>query len=178
MRRLAVSFTILVSFGVLLQAVHAQAVYTATRAVSVQLGIGALYLHSDFRPQANEGLTVWGACDFSRHVGLEASFHAGGLRAPDGVGERSYTVGPRLMYRHQRAKIFATLSLGQGTITNQVYGTASTFNLYSYGAGFEYVAGRHVVVRAVDIEEQRWLNFIPHGLSPVLVTSGVSYVIP
>lgn len=157
---------------------HAQAVYTATHSARLQLGAGGLYLRTDYGSHPAKGLALWGDYDFSRHLGLEGALHLGGIRTPDRIGERSYTLGPRVFFRRDRLNFFATFTVGQGTISNQRYSTASTYNLYGYGAGLEYLIAEHINLRLGDVEVQRWLSFAQHGLAPLSVVAGASYVIP
>jgi len=178
MRRLAVFCCLFIPCCGSVRAVQAQAAYTATRPVRLQFGAGGLYLRNNFSPRPAEGVAIWGDLDFTRYIGLEAAVHFGGLRAPDHIGQRTYSVGPRLSYRRKRLNVFATLGAGQGTISNQLYHTSSTYNLVSYGAGLEIQAAGRLQIRVASVEVQRWLSFEPHGLAPFSVITGVSYVIP
>lgn len=157
---------------------NAQADYTATRRVRVQIGGGGLYLHTDFSPAADEGIAFWGDIDFARHVGIEGKIQFGSLRTPDAISERSYVVGPRVRFARGRLSVFGTAGLGQGTIGNRVLGTASTYNLANFGGGAEWLVERHWNLRLADVEVEHWLSFPPHGLTPVSLVAGVSYVLP
>jgi hypothetical protein len=109
MRRLATFCGVLVLTCWSVQAVQAQAAYTATRSGRLQFALGGLAVRNDFRPWPTEGVAVWGDLDFSRHLGLEASVHCGSLRASDHIGHRTYSVGPRLSYGRKRLNRFADL---------------------------------------------------------------------
>lgn len=70
------------------------------------------------------------------------------------------------------------LRVGPANAGTQRYHTSSTNNLVSYGAGLEIEVTHRIKIRVAQMEVQRWLSFEPHGLAPVSVLSGVSYVIP
>jgi len=178
MKWLPVCCGLLYPWFLLVASVDAQAVYTAAQSARLQFGAGGLYLRNDYSARATEGAAVWGDYDFSRHLGIEGSVQFGGVRAPDRIGERSYLLGPRVLFRRGRSDFFAKFGVGQGTISNQRYGTASTYNLYSYGAGWEYLILEHINLRLGDVTMERWLSFEPHGLSPLSIVVGASYVIP
>ena len=178
MRVLAAAVLCLCFWVGLVPPLSAQAAYTATRRVRIQIGGGALYLHTDFSSRADEGLALWGDVDFASHVGIEGKVQFGSVRTPDAIAERRYIIGPRFSFRRGRLNLFGTVGVGQGTISNRQLGTASTYNLANLGGGAELVAGRHLNIRLADLEVQRWLSFPPHGLLPVSLIAGVSYVLP
>ena len=166
----------------LIPALHAQAVYAASESGHIQVGAGGLYLHNDYTNRAAEGISVWGDYDFLRYrrfdIGLEVAAHFGGLNTPDDIGENSYLVGPRLSYRRHRFNVYAKILVGRATITNQLLNQSSSYNvLGAYGGGLEYRATRKFNVRAIDLELQKWPDFEPHTLSPVVISVGVSYII-
>ena len=166
-------------FGLgLVPTLNAQAAYTATRRVRVQIGVGGLYLHTDFTPAEDEGVADWVDVDFARHVGIEGKVQFGSLRTPDAIGERSYFLGPRVRFARGRLNVFGTAGLGQGTISNRLLGTFSTYNLANFGGGAEWLVERHWNLRLADVEVARWLGFPPNGLTPVSLVAGASYVLP
>ena len=177
MRKLIVCCSLLFILLLLAASASAQAVYAAGHRARLQFGGGGLALRNDYSAHAAEGVAIWGDYDFSRNLGVEGAVHFGGIRAPDRIGERSYAFGPRVVFRRGRMSVFGTLVAGQGTISNQRYNTASTYNLFGYGGGLEYLIAEHLNLRLGDVEVQRWHSFPPHGLAPLSFVVGVSYVL-
>ena len=156
---------------------NAQAVYTAERTARISVGAGGSYLNTDYAAKPTYGASFFADMDLFRHVGLEAEGHLGGIISPDDIGENSYLVGPRAFIRRSRFTGYGKLMLGRGSINNQLFNLSSSYNLYAYGGGLEYRAARRITVRGIDFEMQKWPGFPPHGLSPLVVTIGASYII-
>ena len=164
------------SFFAVIPAMHAQAVYTASRSGRIEAGAGYMYLHNDYVDQANYGLSLWGDYDFTRLIGAEIEAHFGGIITPRDIGENAYLVGPRFSYRKHGVQVYGKVMFGRGTITNQVYDTSSSYNAIAGGGGVEYRILRKIKIRG-DVEEQKWPGFQPRTLSPLSVTVGAMYVI-
>ena len=160
-----------------IQQLNAQAVYTAERSARISIGVGGSHLNTDYAPNPTYGPSFFADIDLFRHLGLEGEGHIGGVVSPDDIGENSYLAGPRVFLRRSRFTGYGKLMLGRGTITNQLFNLSSSYNIYAYGGGLEYRAARRITVRAIDFEQQKWPDFPPHGLSPLVVTVGASYII-
>lgn len=160
-----------------LPALHGQAVYTAERNSRILIGGGASRVNTDYAPQKTYGPSIFADIDLFRHLGIEGEGHFGGIISPDDIGENSYLAGPRAFIRRSRFTGYGKFLVGRGIISNQRYNLSSSYNLYALGGGLEYRAGRKISVRAVDFEMQKWPDFYPHTLSPVIITVGASYII-
>ena len=156
---------------------RAQAIFAATETAHIQAGVGAMSLNTGYASDTNNGVAVWGDYDVRAFIGLEAEGRLGGLVAPGGIGENSYLVGPRLLYRRRRITGYGKLMAGRGSISNRVLNQSSSFNVYAFGGGLEYKVSRRFNLRAVDVELQRWPDFRPNTLSPMSLSAGVSYVL-
>lgn len=156
---------------------NAQAVYTAERNSRISVGAGGSYVNTDYAPKPTYGPSFFADFDLFRHFGLEGEGHFGGVVSTDDIGENSYLVGPRAYLRRRRFTGYGKLMAGRGIITNQLFNLSSTYNIYAYGGGLEYLATRRISVRAIDFEMQKWNAFPPNGLSPLVVTIGASYII-
>ena len=181
MRRFLISTFGLASLIFLIPSMHAQAVPTATRSGDLQAGAGITYLNTDYAPMHNAGVSFWGDFDFLRFfhtvIGVEGEGHLTGIDAPDDIGENSYMAGVRAVYKfHSKYQIVGKFMGGRATISNQLYNTSSSFNVYAYGGGLDYHIARKYKIRA-EVEEQKWPNFEPHTLSPITASIGVLYVI-
>lgn len=156
---------------------NAQAVYSAERTARITVGVGASRFNTDYAPEPNYGPSFFADIDLFRHLGFEGEGHFGGIVSPDDIGENSYLVGPRAFLRRNRFTGYGKLMVGRGSITNQLFNLSSSYNIYAFGGGLEYRAARRLSVRAIDFEMQKWPDFAPHGLAPLIVTVGASYII-
>ena len=157
--------------------IHAQADYTAVKTSRVQAGAGLLYLQPDYTNDSIKGYSVWGDYDFRRFIGVEVEAHLGDVITPADINENSYMVGPRALYHKRKFTGYAKLMFGRATITNTDFNASSSYNVYAFGGGLEYRVLRRINIRAVDFELQKWPDFEPHGLSPLAITFGASYII-
>ena len=157
--------------GAALSPMQGQAVYTATRSSRLAAGVGAMYLNNDYSPRKNGGLAAWVDYDFTRLIGVEAEGRFGGI-----IGENSYLIGPTVSCRRRKFRVYGKILVGKGTISNQLYNTSSTYNLYELGGGVDYRLTRKFAAR-VDIGEQKWPDFEPNTLSPLAISVGVMYTI-
>ncbi len=164
---------------------HAQAVPAATRLASVQVGAGFSFAVPDYGPTYIKGLTVYGDVDLWRRLGVEADMHYISLLTPTDIGEDTYLIGPRYsLVRQGRLNAYVKALGGVGRFEYQS-GTyphphTDTFGVFSLGGGIDFRASKHINVRAIDIEAQRWPGYgtpgyPAHGLTPFVTTFGVAY---
>ena len=160
--------------------IHAQALPTATRR-PVQIGLGFSVAAPDYGERYIQGFSLFGDIGLARRLGVEGDIHYVSLRTPTDVGENTYLIGPRYNLLHQDR--FNAYIKGMGGVGRFVYQLGyfqqphtNTFAAFSFGAGMEYRASRHINVRAIDIEAQKWPNYSPHTLSPFVITFGAAYV--
>ncbi len=163
-------------------AIHGQALPTATKSGDIQAGVAVMSLNNDYSVHKDAGLMIYGDYDLLRffriEAGAEAEARFGGLYSPDDIGENSYLVGPRFSVRRANLRIYGKVMLGRGTIfhDSNTNNTSSSFNVIAFGGGVEYRVKRRFNLRA-DVEDQKWPNFEPHTLSPLALSAGVAYVI-
>lgn len=160
---------------------HAQAVPTATRSGSLQLGGGVTYARPDYGGKGIEGLTIYGDYDFTRHLGVEGDMHFVNLITPNDISENSYLIGPRYRFHYNRFTPYAKALFGFGRFGYQapsMYGSKTTtynYGMMSFGGGVDLRATKHLNVRAFDFEYQDWPGYRGKGLTPVVMTVGVAY---
>ena len=158
---------------------HAQAVPTASRGGSIQLGIGGMVSSPDYAQTYDKGLTFYGDFDFTHNFGIEGDIHYA-IVTPSDISENSYLFGPRYGIRHKKLNVYAKGLFGLGRFGTQggsftVIATSSYF-VYAFGAGVEYMVTRNINIRPFDVEFQKWPTFAPNGLSPITYTFGAAYV--
>jgi hypothetical protein len=97
---------------------------------------------------------------------------------PANIGEDSYLLGPRYVFRHNRFHPYVKALFGLGRFKyrfDNAPDTAYTYKIYSFGGGLDIQATHHINVRAIDYEYQRWPGYPPNGLAPQVWTFGAAY---
>ena len=160
---------------------HAQAVPTASRGVgTIQVGVGLTFVKPDYTIETAKGVAAYADYDFTQHIGVEGEVHIASLLTPNDIGENTYLIGPRYAYRIRRFTPYAKALFGIGDFQFQSgsygNGSSATYGVYAFGAGLDVMATRHINVRAIDFEFQKWPGFPPSGLTPTAITVGVAYV--
>jgi len=158
---------------------HAQAVPTASRAGSLQVGAGGMFASPDYGQLYVQGITFYGDFDFTRHLGVEGDIHYN-VNTPQDVSENSYLLGPRYTWHYKRFGAYGKALFGAGRFGFQqgsfAVPSTGTYFVYAFGGGVEYKVTDHINIRGFDAEFQSWPGFPPNGLSPIVYTVGVAYV--
>lgn len=164
-------------------AAHTQAVPTATgNAHHLQIGGGYTFAIPDYTETDIGGGTVYGTYDIYHRIGVEGDIHFVTLHTPADIGETTYLLGPRyLLYNRGRIQGYAKFTGGIGRFQFQsgdlYFQPANfTYGVIAFGGGVDVRVRKHINVRAIDFEAQKWLNFQPHTLSPYVFTFGVAFV--
>ncbi len=170
---------------------HAQATPTAIRGGGdIQAGVGLTFANGDYQNSANSenigGVSLFANYGFTHSIGLQADVHLLALYTPNDVSQKSYLIGPRYTYHRGKQAIYGKVSIGRATITytepqdhsrsNTFTSPSQGFNVFAFGGGYSYKIKPHYNITA-DAELQKWPNFEPTTLSPILFTVGVAYVI-
>ncbi|MEO6922923.1 MAG: porin family protein [Bryocella sp.] len=172
---------------------------TTSRAGDLQVGGGFSIAQPDYGPSNLQGFNLYTTFDFRDWLGVEASFH--NTTAGDGtkIYERTYEIGPRVVYQLSRSlRPYAKVLVGRGVFnyppdcldktTHQQTSCGSpnvdpsttgasanlAYNEFAMGAGVDFAVHRHINIR-LDYEYQHWLSFQPHGLTPQVLSIGVAY---
>jgi len=158
---------------------HSQALPTASRLGSIQVGAGWFYANPDFAQRNIQGMTFYSDINFPHNIGLEGEIHYSVI-TPTDVSENTYLLGPRYIVRYKRVEGYAKVLFGPGHFGLQVGSNpvpqTNTYFVYAIGAGIDVHATRHINIRAFDFEVQKWPGFPPHGLTPLSGSVGVAYV--
>ncbi|SNT39257.1 Outer membrane protein beta-barrel domain-containing protein [Granulicella rosea] len=174
---------------------HAQASPTAIRGGGdIQAGVGVTFADGDYQNgTANNiassnlgGVSFFANYGFTHSIGVEADVHLLTIYTPTDFSQKTYMIGPRYTYHRGKQAVYAKVIFGRGSFTyqepqdparkNPYFGNGASFNTYAFGGGYSYKIKPHYNL-LVDVEDQKWPNFEPHTLSPLLVTVGVAYVI-
>lgn len=161
---------------------HAQAVPTATgNGHHLQIGGGYTLAIPDYSEINIGGGTIYGTYDIYHNIGVEGDIHFITLHTPADIGETTYLLGPRYMYQRGRIQAYGKFTGGIGRFQFQsgdlFFSQANyTYGVIAIGGGVDVRVRKHINVRAIDFEAQKWVNFQPHTLSPYVFTFGVAYV--
>lgn len=161
---------------------RAQAIPTASTTGSFQAGLGYTIADPDYGPKRIQGVSVFADYDFGMYFGIEADAHIVELETPTDFAENSYLGGVRfiLPYR-QRVKLYGKALAGTGNFrVLETQDNQGRFNgnylTYAFGGGVDLAVTRKIVIRAIDLEYQKWPNYDNGGgLTPLLYTFGVAY---
>ncbi len=169
----------------------AQALPVATAEGRFQVGFTVTYARPDFWVQPNIGdpqysrqfiLGVSGYTDYALndHLSLEGDFHCICLITSLDRGELTYLVGPRITYPLGRYNIYAKGLFGFHDLDIQEWQDNVGLNggpgsAYSVGGGVDYAKSRRIMLRFLNIEIQRWPNFVPRTINPIVISSGFAY---
>jgi hypothetical protein len=163
----------------LLPSLGAQAVYSATKRFNVQVGVAGSAYSLDYGDGHEDGFTLYGDVDFTKHLGVEALYRNASIITPHDTGENHALVGPRYHFDHGIFSPYAKGLVGTGTINFQqgfnAVASSQTYFIYALGGGLDIRATRHINVRAIDFEYQIWPGFKPNGLTPYGASIGAAY---
>lgn len=164
---------------------QAQATPMAKRLGHVQVGAGFSFAVPDYGATYIKGYTIYGDADLWHRLGLEADAHLLNVLTPTDIGENTFLIGPRFSLVRQgrlNAYVKALGGIGRFQYQSGRYQPphTDTFGVFSLGGGIEFRASRHLNIRAIDIEAQRWPGygtpgFPANGLTPFVTTFGAAY---
>jgi hypothetical protein len=146
----------------------------------VQIGGGYSLAGPDYNQSKIKGISVYGDLDFKNHFGVEGAIHKVSIWTPSDIGEDTYLLGPRYSFTRGRYSLYGKALFGIGRFQNQgTFATSphytSTYGVYAFGGGLDVSLRKHLNLRIVDIEFQKWPGFEPNGLSPIVATFGAAY---
>ena len=156
---------------------RSQAVYTASRAGDLQVGVDGVLVNSDYETKDFRGAGFYSTFDFKPHFGAEIDFRQANSSQGTGEYERTYEVGARYLRHYGRFTPYIKAMYGRGvfnfsyTIISPTTGAVSyglaanlAYNEFVGGVGVDIAVARFLNVRA-DFEYQDWLSFPPNGLT-------------
>lgn len=157
---------------------HAQAIPTASKATTLQIGMGYSFAQPDYGQRRIQGISGFGDFDFGAHLGVEADVHYIALITPTDIAENTFLIGPRYNFRKNRFDFYAKALFGFGDLVIQEQqdnvGTSNARDFaVAFGGGLDVPIKQHIVIRAIDFEYQHW-NYLT-GLTPTVLTFGAAY---
>jgi len=163
-------------------AAHAQASYTATRLLDVQVGGSYVNGNSDYARSRFNGYGIYGDLDFKHHFGVEGEFHyISDQDSNVNTYERTYELGGRYVRHYGRFSPYVKVMYGRGVFNYPENVANLAYNIAAFGGGTDIRVLRHLNGR-VDYEYQKWFGFskdgtpdTSHVLSPSLLSGGFAY---
>lgn len=156
----------------------AQAVATAT-GKTLAVGVAYQNIDPDYGPSRASGVQIFGNYDFTRYVGLTAEVNLQTAFSNVIFLEHTYLVGGRGEYNRGRYMVYGKALVGGGSgsnnTTNPNLYNVGSYSLYALGGGVEARFQHHLTVRAIDYEDQHWLDYKPNSLTPHMFSFGVAY---
>ncbi len=163
----------------------AQAIPAASKTLTAQVGGGFSIARSGFGYNYIKGFTAYGDVDYHQWIGVEANLHLVNVWTPDDIGETSIVVGPRVTFLHgdfngrpRFVNVYAKFQGGLGFFQYQAemyQPLTNRYRMLAYGGGIEFHVSRHLNVRPIELEYQRWPSYSERGLKPVVATFGGAY---
>jgi len=188
------SLRIIASHACLLSLVSiagAQALPAAYGPGRLQAGFTISYARPDFWVQPNVGdpqysrqfiLGVSGYADYQLNdrLSLEGDFHCVCLITSLDRGELTFLVGPRITYPIGRFDLYAKGLIGIHDLDIQEWQDNVGVNggpgsAYVVGGGVDFIKSPKIMLRVLDIEIQRWPNFVPRTINPIVISSGFAW---
>jgi hypothetical protein len=177
-RKFLVLFVLVIGVAMLgATSLHAQAVPSALRPGSLEVGATFAYTSPDYAQNDLYGFGVLFDANYRKHWGVEAMFRDTPFHSPagQGISEANFGIGPRYFYIRGRYIAYAKV-LGE---INHFHCTCNPKQDGSYlgaaiGGGLDIRLNRHWGVRAIDYE-YAWWNFKVGYLTPWTIDAGVKY---
>lgn len=156
----------------------AQAVATAT-GNALAVGLAYQSVNPDYGPIRSSGLGIFANYDFSRYVGVTAEINFQTSFSHVVFLEKTYMVGARGEYHKGRFLPYGKILVGGASAAPNgnypLLNAPASYPVVAIGGGLEIRCPRHLTVRAIDYEQQEWLEYHPNGLTPTVVSFGAAY---
>jgi hypothetical protein len=197
MKHFSLSLTSVLALGfalVLLPSkLQGQAEAAATRAGGLQVGATITFLSPDLTgylapnnaptsAKSEIGGIIYATFDLTEHLGATFEANYPTTRTPDDILEKTYMIGGRYVYRHNRYEPYAKVLVGLGNTSYDrpvawisFPGTPASYGVFAYGAGLDYALSNHINIRAIDFEAQHWLSYPGGGVNPYMISVGAAY---
>jgi opacity protein-like surface antigen len=173
---LSVALALLLVAGV---SARAQALYTASRAGDLQIGLSYSSADANYEYVRNRiaGIGFYTDFDFKEHFGVDLTFHQ--LDDPNSaVYQRSYEIGGRYIrhYGIDRYNPYIRVNIGRGVQNFPDNDANLAYNLIAAAGGIDISVHRQVNLR-IEYEYQDWLDAPGASLTlnPSMVTLGLAY---
>jgi hypothetical protein len=169
---------------------RSQALPVATAEGRSQVGFLVTYARPDFwvapigDPQYSRqfilGVSGYGDYTFNDRVSLEGEFHCICLITALDRAELTYLVGPRITYPIRRFNPYIKGMIGFRDLFIQEWQDnvgipGGMGSAYVVGAGVDYQYSQKYVIRALDIEIQKWPTYSTYGITPIVISTGFAW---
>ncbi|MGC9292050.1 MAG: hypothetical protein ACP5EP_04915 [Acidobacteriaceae bacterium] len=161
---------------------HSQAVSPA-KPKTAYLSVGGFYSYAQMDYGQHHAMGWGGFSDLNYRVlgpigiGLEGEARLIDFHLHAGTAFQNYLGGPRVTYQMRHFEPYAKFLIGGSRfhypdfISNQTF----DYTTRAMGGGVDVRVTDRWYFRAVDFEDQRFTNYPPSGLTPWVLSTGVSY---
>ena len=165
--------------GVAAPRLSAQATAAATGR-SLSVGLAYQNADPDYGPTRSSGGGIFANYDFGRYLGATAEFNFQTAFSNVVFLEHSYLFGVRGEYHKGRYMPYGKALIGDSTSSINghnpgLINAPGSYPTFALGGGLEIRLEHHINIRAIDYEQQRWLQYHPNGLTPSVFSFGAAY---
>ncbi len=173
------ALAVALTFAAAAPSLSAQAIATAT---GNALAVGLAYesANPDYGPIRSSGLGFYVNYDFSRYVGATAEFNFQTSFSHPVFLEHTYLFGLRGEYHYKKRYVpYGKILIGAATASPNgnfpLLNAPGSYPMFAIGGGLDIRLDHHVTIRAIDYEQQEWLEYHPNGLTPSIISFGGAY---
>lgn len=113
--------------------------------------------------------------NYTNMLGAEAEVRLLRFNQVNSVHEDTYTIGPKITYRHRKYEPYGKVLFGVGEINFPFSFAHGGYFAMALGGGLDYRVTPRLKVRVIDYEYQIWPGFLNHSLQPNGFSVGASY---
>lgn len=176
---LAFFFLMILAFGAASTSMQAQVSPAGFRSpISLTVGGIASAFHPDYARNKLGGVGAYADLNLFHGIGIEAEGRWQRFHEFEGISQDNYLIGPRVKVLHiWRAQPYAKALVGFSNMNFENKSGNGRFTTLAFGGGADIRVTRKWSVRAIDVEYQKWPEFLNSSLSPYGVSVGVGYKI-
>ena len=155
----------------------AQAAYAATGpGTYISVGVAGSAMQSDYGKRQLGGATVFVDAHLYRRIGVEFEARQLKFHSSEGIGERTYLVGPKISFKPRTVRPYVKLLAGRGQFTFPFNYAKGSYFVFAPGGGLDWrIDHSRVSLRLLDFEYQVWPGFTFGAMHPYGISSGVSF---
>lgn len=122
-----------------------------------------------------QGIGGYFDLNYNNMFGAEGEVRLLRFNQMNSVHEDTYTIGPKITYRHKKYEPYGKVLFGVGEINFPYSFAHGGYFAMAFGGGLDYRVTPRLKIRAIDYEYQVWPGFLNHSLQPYGFSVGASY---
>jgi hypothetical protein len=160
-------------------AAYGQALPTADRLLSLQLGAEVSLGSPDYGTKDIEGISIYGDLDYGAHWGLDGEIRDLTISTPEDIGQSSALLSVRYKFNYGKFHPHVRAGAGIGYFDyDKGFFPADLsirYGIYAIGGGLDYSFSHKIHFRLIDFEYQDWRHFSSSALTPTVISIGAAY---